>query len=201
MPWPMAVSPVRNADEIVACIARYSVTKDRDLIKSVIPAALHPDGQVNEEGLAKDLAFVKTLGLVKSAVPVADVVDMSFAKAAVAEPRTLSQGTLGLSGGDSIVAGLDGKYSPNVAAITAMMSIGMLAAGDFVRPPSGHTCHDYRCDAWRRQPLLRPCWAAASALMIDPASAQIKWSLPTAYPADNFHSQNLNALRPGSGGM
>ncbi|MEA2950389.1 MAG: hypothetical protein QOI40_5719, partial [Alphaproteobacteria bacterium] len=47
--------------------------------------ALHPDGQVNEEGLAKDLAFVKTLGLVKSAVSVADVIDMSFAKAAAAE--------------------------------------------------------------------------------------------------------------------
>jgi NitT/TauT family transport system substrate-binding protein len=74
-----------NADEIVDCIVRYSVTKDRDLIKSVIPAALHPDGQVNVDGLAKDLAFIKTLGLVKSNVAVADVIDMSFAKAAVAE--------------------------------------------------------------------------------------------------------------------
>jgi NitT/TauT family transport system substrate-binding protein len=74
-----------NADEIVDCIARYSVTKDRDLIKSVIPAALHPDGEVNVVGLAKDLAFIKTLGLVKSNISVADVVDMSFAKAAVAE--------------------------------------------------------------------------------------------------------------------
>jgi len=74
-----------NADEIVEDIARYSVTKDRDLIKSVIPAALHPDGEMNIDGLAKDLAFIKTLGLVRSAVSVADVVDMSFAKAAVAE--------------------------------------------------------------------------------------------------------------------
>jgi NitT/TauT family transport system substrate-binding protein len=74
-----------NADEIVDCIARYSVTKDRDLIKSVIPAALHPDGVLNVEGLAKDLAFVKSLGLVKGGLSVADVVDMSFAKAAVAE--------------------------------------------------------------------------------------------------------------------
>jgi NitT/TauT family transport system substrate-binding protein len=65
--------------------ARYSVTKDRDLIRSVIPAALHPDGTVNADGLAKDLAFIKTLGLVKSNVSVADVIDMSFAQAAVAE--------------------------------------------------------------------------------------------------------------------
>ena len=74
-----------NAEEVVDSIARYSVTKDRDLIRSVIPAALHPDGEVNVDGLAKDLAFIKTLGLVKSNVVVADIVDMSFAKAAAAE--------------------------------------------------------------------------------------------------------------------
>jgi TRAP-type C4-dicarboxylate transport system substrate-binding protein len=27
-----------------------------------------------------------------------------------------------------------------------------------------------------------------------PASAQVKWNLPSAYPADNFHSQNLEAF-------
>lgn len=43
------------------------MTKDRDLIRTVISAAL------------------QTLGLVKSNVVVADIVDMSFAKAAVAE--------------------------------------------------------------------------------------------------------------------
>jgi NitT/TauT family transport system substrate-binding protein len=74
-----------NAEEIIDAIARYSVTKDRDLIRTVIPAALHPDGEVNVDGLAKDLAFIKTLGLVKSNVAVTDIVDVSFAKAAAAE--------------------------------------------------------------------------------------------------------------------
>ena len=74
-----------ECEEIIDAIARYSVTKDRDLIRTVIPAALHPDGEVNVDGLAKDLAFIKTLGLVKSNVAVPDIVDMSFAKAAVAE--------------------------------------------------------------------------------------------------------------------
>ena len=74
-----------GADEVVGIIARYSVTKDQDLIRSVIPAALHPDGDINAEALAKDLAFVRSLGLVKGNISVADVVDMSFAKAAVAE--------------------------------------------------------------------------------------------------------------------
>ena len=51
----------------------------------MIPAALHPDGDVNVDGLATDLAFIKTLGLVKSNVAVTDIVDMSFARAAAAE--------------------------------------------------------------------------------------------------------------------
>jgi hypothetical protein len=42
-----------NAEEIVDAIARYSVTKDRDLIRTVIPAALHPDGEVNVDGLVR----------------------------------------------------------------------------------------------------------------------------------------------------
>jgi TRAP-type C4-dicarboxylate transport system substrate-binding protein len=36
--------------------------------------------------------------------------------------------------------------------------------------------------------------AASRALMAEPACAQVKWSLPSAYPADNFHSQNLEAF-------
>jgi TRAP-type C4-dicarboxylate transport system substrate-binding protein len=36
--------------------------------------------------------------------------------------------------------------------------------------------------------------AAAAALWIAPASAQTKWNLPAAYPADNPHSENLVAF-------
>jgi TRAP-type C4-dicarboxylate transport system substrate-binding protein len=36
--------------------------------------------------------------------------------------------------------------------------------------------------------------AAALALAASPASAQTKWILPSAYPADNFHSENLAAF-------
>lgn len=53
------------AEDVVDAIARYSVTRDRDLIRSVISAAL------------------QTLGLVKSNVVVAGI--MSFPKAAAAE--------------------------------------------------------------------------------------------------------------------
>ena len=36
--------------------------------------------------------------------------------------------------------------------------------------------------------------AAAIALVAAPAQAQVKWDLPSAYPADNFHSENLAAF-------
>jgi TRAP-type C4-dicarboxylate transport system substrate-binding protein len=36
--------------------------------------------------------------------------------------------------------------------------------------------------------------AAACALAASPAGAQTKWILPSAYPADNFHSENLAAF-------
>jgi TRAP-type C4-dicarboxylate transport system substrate-binding protein len=36
--------------------------------------------------------------------------------------------------------------------------------------------------------------AISSLLIAAPAFAQVKWTLPSAYPADNFHSQNLEAF-------
>ncbi len=36
--------------------------------------------------------------------------------------------------------------------------------------------------------------AAAVALAAAPACAQVKWNLPSAYPADNFHVENLTAF-------
>jgi len=36
--------------------------------------------------------------------------------------------------------------------------------------------------------------AVAVALVATPACAQVRWSLPSAYPADNFHSENLGAF-------
>ncbi len=36
--------------------------------------------------------------------------------------------------------------------------------------------------------------ATAVALAAGPAGAQVTWTLPSAYPADNFHSENLSAF-------
>jgi TRAP-type C4-dicarboxylate transport system substrate-binding protein len=35
---------------------------------------------------------------------------------------------------------------------------------------------------------------ASAVLTAVPAYAQLKWTLPSAYPADNFHTQNLEAF-------
>ena len=36
--------------------------------------------------------------------------------------------------------------------------------------------------------------AVAAALTASPASAQVRWTLPGAYPGDNFHSENLSTF-------
>jgi TRAP-type C4-dicarboxylate transport system substrate-binding protein len=46
-----------------------------------------------------------------------------------------------------------------------------------------------RC--WALLLLLRPRWRLRSPFR---RSAQVKWTLPSAYPADNFHSENLEAF-------
>jgi TRAP-type C4-dicarboxylate transport system substrate-binding protein len=45
------------------------------------------------------------------------------------------------------------------------------------------------------KPMTRLSLSLAGALLLSaPALAQTKWNLPAAYPADNFHSENLNAF-------
>jgi NitT/TauT family transport system substrate-binding protein len=74
-----------TADEIIAAITRHSLTKDAALIRNSVAAAVATDGQVNVDGLEKDLAFAKSLGLVPAQATVGGILDLSFAKAAVAE--------------------------------------------------------------------------------------------------------------------
>jgi TRAP-type C4-dicarboxylate transport system substrate-binding protein len=48
--------------------------------------------------------------------------------------------------------------------------------------------------AVRRRNFIKSTLAISLMLMAAPAFAQIKWTLPSAYSADNFHSQNLEAF-------
>jgi NitT/TauT family transport system substrate-binding protein len=72
-----------GADAIVAIMAKYSVVKDPVMIRTMIMHGCDPDGQLNIDSLRKDLAFFKQSGDVTAPVSVDDVVDTSFATAAV----------------------------------------------------------------------------------------------------------------------
>ena len=73
----------RKADEVVDIIAKYSMVKDTDLLRNVVPSACNPDGEPNVAGMQKDLAFVQSLGLVDKEVSVDKVLDLDFLKAAL----------------------------------------------------------------------------------------------------------------------
>jgi NitT/TauT family transport system substrate-binding protein len=75
----------KDAEEMIAIIAKYSGFKDVSLLRNVVPAACHPDGLPNMAGLQTDLSFIQGLGLVEKKLTVDQVVDLSFLKAAQAK--------------------------------------------------------------------------------------------------------------------
>jgi len=74
-----------GADDIVAILAKYSVIKDPVTLRAMIMHGCDPDGKLNIDSLRKDLAFFNQTGDVTGPVSVDDVVDTSFAAAAVKE--------------------------------------------------------------------------------------------------------------------
>jgi len=73
-----------NASEVVSILVKYSVTKDPEIHKAVIPPVIDPDGKLNVESLRKDWQFFKDTGQIDGKVTVDGLVDTSFAEAAVA---------------------------------------------------------------------------------------------------------------------
>ncbi len=72
-----------NADEIIDVLAKYSTLKDKEALRAIVPTALDGDVRPNLESLARDLAFYKAQGLVKSNITVDQVADMSWIENAV----------------------------------------------------------------------------------------------------------------------
>jgi TRAP-type C4-dicarboxylate transport system substrate-binding protein len=75
---------------------------------------------------------------------------------------------------------------------------GTLAAGELLQriihsqpsgPPAMITARSLALAA-----AVAAALAFAPAMMVAPACAQANWSLPSAYPADNFHTENLEAF-------
>jgi len=74
-----------NADEVVAILSEATPIKARAIYDAITPTGMNPDGRVNTRSLAHDLAFYGQQGLIKGAVRLDDVVDMSFVDAVVTE--------------------------------------------------------------------------------------------------------------------
>jgi NitT/TauT family transport system substrate-binding protein len=75
-----------NADEVLAILTAYTFIKDAQVHRTISPAAIDPDGRMNERGLANDLAFFKERKLIQDpAISVERIVDPSYAAAAVKE--------------------------------------------------------------------------------------------------------------------
>src|SRR5262245_63710147 len=74
-----------NADEVIAILAASTPIKDPAVYKSITPTGMNPDGKVNVQSLADDLAFYKEQGLITGNIRAEDVVDLSFVEAALKE--------------------------------------------------------------------------------------------------------------------
>ena len=74
-----------TAEEVISILAEYTAVKDRALLAKITPSGLHPDGRVNVESLQRDIDFYASLGLIQGKITARDVVDMSYAEAAVRE--------------------------------------------------------------------------------------------------------------------
>jgi NitT/TauT family transport system substrate-binding protein len=72
-----------TADEVITILAEATPIKSRDIYKAITPTGMNPDGRVNAESLAYDLAFYREQGLIRGEVTIDAVVDHSFADAAL----------------------------------------------------------------------------------------------------------------------
>ncbi len=74
-----------NAAEVIAILTEYTAIKDPQVFKDITPAGIDPNGGVYVASLKKDLEFFRAQGLISGKVTVEQVLDTSFAEAAVKE--------------------------------------------------------------------------------------------------------------------
>ena len=72
-----------NADEVIAILSQTTQIKDPAIYKSITPTGMNPDGKVNVDSLAADLAFYKEQSLIEADVRADQIVDHSFVEVAL----------------------------------------------------------------------------------------------------------------------
>lgn len=74
-----------NADKLIPILQKYGTVKDEKVLRSLVANGINGDGTVNEQALKDTWAFFRDTKQIDGSVTVDDLLDMSFAKAAVAE--------------------------------------------------------------------------------------------------------------------
>lgn len=75
----------RNAKDVIDILTSTTDVKDRTIYTDMVASFVDPNGALNVASLAEDLAFFKTLGTVAGNISVAQAVDSSFQRAALAQ--------------------------------------------------------------------------------------------------------------------
>jgi thiamine pyrophosphate-dependent acetolactate synthase large subunit-like protein/ABC-type nitrate/sulfonate/bicarbonate transport system substrate-binding protein len=84
-----------GAEEVIDIISRYSVVKDKNVLRSIVPHFVDLNGNVGVESLEKDWAFYKRQGLIKGDVTVDQLIDKRWVDSAIKELGPLrSDGSL-----------------------------------------------------------------------------------------------------------
>jgi NitT/TauT family transport system substrate-binding protein len=74
-----------KAGDEVASIVSAATGLEEDLYRKIVPNFVDPNGAVNLDSMKKDYAFFEEQGFLESSVEIEDIVDPSFAEAAVEE--------------------------------------------------------------------------------------------------------------------
>lgn len=72
-----------NADEIISILTEYTSIKDPQTYRTIVPQGTNPDGKLNLASLQTDLDYFKSQNEIEGTVSIDQVVDTSFAEAAV----------------------------------------------------------------------------------------------------------------------
>jgi NitT/TauT family transport system substrate-binding protein len=71
-----------GAEQMIAILAKYSIIKDPETLRTMYVHTADPDGKLSIDSLRKDLAFFKRTGDVKGNITVEQVIDTSIVTAA-----------------------------------------------------------------------------------------------------------------------
>jgi NitT/TauT family transport system substrate-binding protein len=72
-----------NAEEVIAILSDSTPIKSREIYRTMTPTGINPDGRVNTQSLASDLAFYASQGLIRGNVELDAIIDGSFIESAL----------------------------------------------------------------------------------------------------------------------